>query len=131
VIARSGVDDIGAQREAHLDTNGQQNVRSVQREVASPGNGRRTRRAATTKGEAMVTPINIPDDWDDNGLILFEEFCDLIRTPQRTVRDWRRRGVGPRWTRFQGVGRLYITVAEARRFLASATVPREEARSDG
>ena len=68
----------------------------------------------------MVTPIGIPDDWDDNNLILFEEFCDLIRTPQRTVRDWRRRGVGPRWTRFQGVGRLYITVAEARRFLASA-----------
>ena len=61
----------------------------------------------------MVTPIGIPDDWDDDNLILFEEFCELIRTPQRTVRDWRRRGVGPRWTRFQGVGRLYITVAEA------------------
>ena len=43
----------------------------------------------------MVTPIGIPDDWDDNNLILFEEFCELIRTPQRTVRDWRRRGVGP------------------------------------
>ena len=72
----------------------------------------------------MATPIGIPDEWDDNDLILFEEFCELIRTPQRTVRDWRRRGVGPRWTRFQGVGRLYITVAEARRFLASATVTR-------
>jgi hypothetical protein len=35
----------------------------------------------------------------------------------------------PRWTRFQGIGRLYITVAEARRFLASATVTRAEARS--
>ena len=46
-----------------------------------------------------MTPIHIPDDWDDNALILFEEFCTLIRTPQRTVRDWRRRGVGP-----QGVG---------------------------
>jgi len=79
----------------------------------------------------MVAPINIPEDWDDNGLILFEEFCDLIRTPQRTVRDWRRRGVGPRWTRFRGVGRLYVTVAEARRFLASATTPRAEVRSDG
>lgn len=86
---------------------------------------------ATTKGDVMVTPINIPPDWDDNGLILFEEFCDLIRTPQRTVRDWRRRGVGPRWTRFQGVGRLYITVADARRFLASATVTRAEVGSDG
>lgn len=78
----------------------------------------------------MVTPIGIPDDWDDNNLILFEEFCDLIRTPQRTVRDWRQRGVGPRWTRFQGIGRLYITVAEARRFIASATDPRPEGRSD-
>ncbi len=90
--------------------------------------------AATRKGEAMA-PINIPDDWEDNGLIMFEEFCELIRTPQRTVRDWRRRGVGPRWTRFQGVGRLYITVAEARRFLASAsasaTVTRSAVRSDG
>ena len=47
----------------------------------------------------MVTPIGIPEDWDDNYLILFEEFCELIRTPQRTVRDWRQRGVGPRWTR--------------------------------
>jgi excisionase family DNA binding protein len=51
----------------------------------------------------MVTPIGIPDDWEDNNLILFEEFCELIRTPPRTVRDWKRRGVGPRWTRFQGV----------------------------
>jgi hypothetical protein len=86
---------------------------------------------AMTEGKVMVAPINIPEDWDDNGLILFEEFCELIRTPQRTVRDWRRRGVGPRWTRFQGVGRLYITVAEARRFLASATVTRVEVSSDG
>ena len=78
-----------------------------------------------------MAPITIPEDWEDNGLILFEEFCTLIHTPQRTVRDWRRRGVGPRWTRFQGVGRLYITVAEARRFLASATTARVVVRSDG
>jgi hypothetical protein len=82
-------------------------------------------------GAMTIAPISIPDDWDDNGILLFEEFCELIRTPQRTVRDWRRRGVGPRWTRFQGVGRLYITVAEARRFLASATFTRVEVRSDG
>ena len=63
----------------------------------------------------MVTPIGIPDDWDDDNLILFEEFCELIRTPQRTVRDWRRLGVGPRWSRFQGVGRLYLTVERSRR----------------
>jgi hypothetical protein len=73
-----------------------------------------------------VNPIHIPVEWDDNGPILFEEFCDLIRTPQRTVRDWRRRGVGPHWTRFQGVGRLYITVGEARRFLRAATPNRAE-----
>ena len=89
------------------------------------------RSVATTKGNATMAPIGIPKDWDDNNLILFEEFCELIRTPQRTVRDWRRRGVGPRWTRFQGVGRLYITVAEARRFLATATVTRAEVGSDG
>lgn len=77
-----------------------------------------------------MEPIQIPDDWDDNGLIPFEEFCELIRTPQRTVRDWRRRGVGPRWTRLQGAGRLYMRVGEARRFLASATTSRTEVRSD-
>lgn len=78
-----------------------------------------------------MSPITIPSDWDDNGLIMFEEFCELIRTPQRTVRDWRQRGVGPRWVRFQGVGRLYITVAEARRFLRSATPYRLQEGSDG
>lgn len=81
--------------------------------------------------DPMMNPIQIPADWDDNGLLLFEEFCELIRTPQRTVRDWRRRGVGPRWTRFQGVGRLYITVGEARRFLAAATATRTETRHHG
>jgi hypothetical protein len=95
----------------------------LQPRVAEPVGGHDQR------GDLMVTPINIPEDWDDNALILFEEFCELIRTPPRTVRDWRQRGVGPRWTRFQGVGRLYITVAEARRFLASATT-RAEVRSD-
>ena len=73
-----------------------------------------------------MKPIHIPNEWDDNGLITFEEFCDLIRTPHRTVRDWRRRGVGPRWTRFNGCGRLYITVAEARRFVGSGTVVRRK-----
>ncbi|UUZ59608.1 hypothetical protein [Nocardioides sp. B-3] len=79
----------------------------------------------------MVTPINIPEDWDDNSLILFEEFCELVRTPQRTVHDWRRRGFGPVWTHFQGVGPLYVTAAEARRFLAAADVSQVEVRSDG
>lgn len=68
-----------------------------------------------------MEPIQIPHDWPEDGLLTFEEFCEVFRTPQRTVRDWRRRRVGPRWTRFPGCGRIYITVAEARRFLASAT----------
>lgn len=68
-----------------------------------------------------MEPIQIPSDWDDRALLTFEEFCRLIRTPQRTVRDWRQRGVGPRWAKFNGIGRLYITVAEARRFLFSAS----------
>ena len=76
-----------------------------------------------------MEPIQIPPEWNDNGLITFEEFCTLIRTAQRTVRDWRRRGVGPRWVRLDGCGRLYVTVAEARRFLSSATT--RTGRSDG
>jgi hypothetical protein len=77
-----------------------------------------------------MEPIQIPPEWDDNGLLTFEEFCALIRTPQRTVRDWRRRGVGPRWFRFDGTGRLYITVAEGRRFLTSASKHRAGVHSD-
>jgi len=71
-----------------------------------------------------MEPIQIPDEWDDNALITFEEFCELIRTPQRTVRGWRQRGVGPRWVKFEGCSRLFVRVAEARRFLRSATVVR-------
>ena len=78
-----------------------------------------------------MSPIEIPDDWDDRGLITFEEFCELIRTPQRTVRDWRQRGIGPHLARFNSCGRLLITVAEARRFLSSATATRREERADG
>lgn len=65
--------------------------------------------------------IHVPHEWDDNALLLFEEFCDLMKLPPRTVRDWRQRNVGPRFRRFQGVGRLYVTVGEVRRFLASST----------
>ena len=84
-----------------------------------------------TEEVAHVIPIQIPQEWSDSGLITFEEFCNLIRTPQRTVRDWRRRGIGPRWARFDGCGRLYITVGEARRFLSSATPTRREERVGG
>jgi hypothetical protein len=78
-----------------------------------------------------MNPIEIPQGRDDRGLITFEQFCELIRTPQRTVRDWRHRGIGPRWARFNGWGRLCMTVAEASRFLSSATPTRLEERVDG
>ncbi len=64
-----------------------------------------------------MQPIHVPNEWSDNDLFTFEEFCQLIRVPQRTVRDWRRRGVGPRWNRLGATGRIYISVAEIRRFL--------------
>lgn len=64
-----------------------------------------------------IAPINVPEEWDDNGFIWFEEFCAFIREPQHTVRSWRQAGRGPTWHRFNGIGRLFITVAELRRFL--------------
>lgn len=64
-----------------------------------------------------IKPLGVPDEWDDNHILLFEEFGAFIRTPQRTVREWRRLKRGPRWWRFNGNGRLYTTVAELRRFL--------------
>ena len=36
-----------------------------------------------------MNPIPIPQKWSDGGLVTVEKFCDLIRTPQRAVRDWR------------------------------------------
>jgi hypothetical protein len=84
-----------------------------------------------TKEVAHMNPIQIPQGWSDSSLIAFEEFCDLIRTPQRTARDWRQRRVGPRWARFNGCGRPYITVVEVRRLLGSATPARSEERADG
>lgn len=62
-----------------------------------------------------IALICIPEEWDDNGSILFGEFCALIRTPQRTVRERRRFGRGPTWHRFNGDAAG--TVAELRRFL--------------
>lgn len=66
-----------------------------------------------------MTPISIPKDWDDDALLTFEQFCVLIQTPQRTVRDWKRRKVGVPWRRLGDTGRIYTTVGEARRFVHS------------
>ena len=70
-----------------------------------------------------VHPIQVPADWDDTGLHTFEEFCTLIRIPQRTARDWRQRGIGPRWTRFNGCGRLYINCAVVVNAMAAPSGP--------
>lgn len=78
-----------------------------------------------------MEPIHIPPEWDDEDLITFEQFCQLIRTPPRTVRDWRRRRVGPRWLRIDGCGRLVMKVAEARRFLRSAKPTTRRERRHG
>ena len=67
-----------------------------------------------------MDPIHIPEEWHDDDLLTFEQFCELIHTPPRTVRDWRRRDIGPRWSRFEGCGRLHIAVAEVRRFVNGA-----------
>lgn len=68
-----------------------------------------------------VSPIHVPAEWHNHDLLTFHQFCSLIQTPARTVRDWRRRRIGPRWTKLEGTGRLYITVAEVRRFLHATT----------
>lgn len=69
----------------------------------------------------MVAPIPTPDDWNNHGLLQCEEFCGLTRTPQRTVRGWRHRGIGPRWTHLQCPARLHIAIAEPQRLLTTAT----------
>ncbi|MFC6712656.1 hypothetical protein [Branchiibius cervicis] len=67
-----------------------------------------------------IKPIGVPNDWDNDHLLLFKDFCTIIQTPERTVREWRRCGRGPQWQRFNGNGALYLTVGELRRFLQGA-----------
>lgn len=66
-------------------------------------------------------PIQVPADWADGALLNFAECCQILRVPQRTARDWRRRRVGPRWGKLDGTGGLYLTVRELRRFINSVT----------
>ena len=65
--------------------------------------------------------IQVPDDWSDDAVLTFEDCCRILHVPQRTARDWRRRHVGPRWGKLEGTGRPYLTVAELRRFIHTAT----------
>jgi hypothetical protein len=78
-----------------------------------------------------MKPSQIPAEWNDTDLITFEEFCKLTRSPQRTARNWRRRGIGPRHARMNGWRRRYITVAEARHFLDPATATRADHSTKG
>jgi hypothetical protein len=64
-------------------------------------------------------PTCIPDEWDDNTIVLFDEFCSLTEISASTALDWKARGVGPRWRRFNGTGRWYTTAAEVRRLEGS------------
>lgn len=77
-----------------------------------------------------MNPIHVPPEWADGDLLTFEQFCELISTPPRTVRDWRRRRVGPTWGRLEGSGRLYVTVREVRRYVGTA-VPADESGDVG
>lgn len=78
-----------------------------------------------------MKPIHIPPEWDDEDLLTFEQFCELIQTAPRTVRDWRWRRVGPRWLRIDGCGRLVMKVGDARRFLRSAQPTTRKESSHG
>ena len=64
-----------------------------------------------------IPPATVPENWDDNDIILFDEFCKLIQTPEPIVQEWRRCGTGPHWNRFNGNGARYTTVADIRRYL--------------
>lgn len=64
--------------------------------------------------------MQIPTEWDDNDILLLQEFCALIETPLHTVREWRQQERGPQFWRFNGTGKLYTTVGEIRRFLGRA-----------
>lgn len=66
-----------------------------------------------------MDPTGIPTDLDDRYPLTLDEFCKLTKVPRPVLLDWYRRGLGPRWTPFNGRGRLHITVAEARQFVRS------------
>ena len=71
----------------------------------------------TREGNPAVDGYSIPPELDENHLLTLEEFCTLTAVAESTVVDWQRRGVGPRWWRFGGTGRLYTTAGEAKRHL--------------
>ena len=70
--------------------------------------------------ETLMTRAHIPPDWDDNTIITVKDLADLSGVPEQQLQAWSRQGLGPRWHRFQGRGCLYITAAEARRYLQAS-----------
>lgn len=56
-----------------------------------------------------MDPIQIPVEWDDNGLIMLEEFCEFIGTPPSTIHSWRR---PPLLVRLLRSGRAVAQVSE-------------------
>lgn len=65
-------------------------------------------------------PTRIPQDWDDSTIITIDELGELLGVTEADLSTLSDRGLGPRWTRFEGRGRRYVTAAEARRFLNNA-----------
>ncbi len=63
---------------------------------------------------------SVPSHWDDNTIITIDEFGEMLGLTEDQLQEWSSRGVGPRWHRFQGKGRLYVTAAEARRYLTTS-----------
>lgn len=66
-----------------------------------------------------MTPIDIPNDWDDSYIITVEELAELLGTQGLPLAACQALGRGLRWSRFQGIGRLYVTAAEVRRYSAA------------
>ena len=78
-----------------------------------------------------MNPIQVPAEWDDNGHLVVRRVLRIHpHTPTHRPR-LERRGLGPRWWRFNGTGRLYTTVAELRRFLRPAITSSREAGNRG
>ncbi len=84
-----------------------------------------TRTTSPTPDDPTPKPIEVPAHWNDHALLGLTEFADLIGFPVRTVRDWRRRDVGPTFLPLPPSNRIFTTIAEVRTFLgaARATTP--------
>jgi hypothetical protein len=83
-----------------------------------------------TEEGAHMNPIQIPHEWSDDGLITCEEFCNLIHSATHRARL----APTPHRSTMGAVQRLRPPLhhlAEARRFLSSATPTRLKERVDG